>query len=409
MVVDAGRPSQKTQKTRKGKKAWRKNIDLDQIEQDIEDKNEQEIVLGVTNEPIFTVDRKGSDEGLTNDMKKERKLKSHEILHARSAVPPVVAQHKKKDHPKTKTKVKDVKGILERAGFTDKSTSSAQLERDGILKSGEASDLWGSAPAEPEAPAHRMPIRPNPVPAAVRKPAGPEPPIPGSVAIELPSAGISYNPALEDWKATILEAHKKLEKEEEKRIQAEEERARIEAIIAETESKLNEGANDESDSSDQEEEEEEAQKTDQKRTSLSVNPPVELKRKTRTQRNRERRHKQWLYDLKQLKEKRRFMQSLIDQNKAKNQMDNTETQKQPRAAKRKLKAHSAYPVMEEPLAIKLSDELDDSLRRLKPEGSLLKERMKSFQARGLVEARVPVKKRKSRHKMVEKHSFRHFQ
>lgn len=405
MAMDTGRPSQKTQKSRKGKRAWRKNIDLDQIEQDIDDKNEQEIVLGVTNEPIFTVDRKGSEEGLTNDMKKERRLKSHEILHARSAVPPVIAHHKKKDHPKAKTKVKDVKGILERAGFTDKSTTSAQLERDGLLKSGEPTDLWGAS-SEPETPAAPVPARPTPVPAAVRKPAAPEPPIPGSVAVEVPSAGISYNPALEDWKATILEAHKKLEKEEEKRIQAEEERARIEAIIAETEYKLNEDGNDESDES--EEENEDTADNDQKSTSLSVNPPVQLKRKTRTQRNRERRHKQWLYDLKQLKEKRRFMQSLIDQNKTKGQDDEV-TPKEPRAPKRKLKAHSAYPVMEEPLAVKLSDELDDSLRRLKPEGSLLKDRMRSFQSRGLVEARVPVKKRKSRHKMVEKHSFRHFQ
>lgn len=43
---DIGAPSQKTQPTRKGKKAWRKNVDIADIEQAIEGFREEERVTG---------------------------------------------------------------------------------------------------------------------------------------------------------------------------------------------------------------------------------------------------------------------------------------------------------------------------------------------------------------------------
>ena len=39
----------------------------------------------------------------------------------------------------------------------------------------------------------------------------------------------------------------------------------------------------------------------------------------------------------------------------------------------------------------------------------MKERVRSLQARGIIDARVPVKKPKSRTKMVEKHSYKYFE
>ncbi|XP_006037008.1 ribosome biogenesis protein NOP53 [Alligator sinensis] len=59
------------------------------------------------------------------------------------------------------------------------------------------------------------------------------------------------------------------------------------------------------------------------------------------------------------------------------------------------------------LQVQLSDELPESLRVLKPEGSLLRDRFKSLQKRNLIEPRERAKfKRKYRLKYVEKRAFR---
>uniref|UniRef100_A0AC11BM94 NOP53 ribosome biogenesis factor n=1 Tax=Ovis aries TaxID=9940 RepID=A0AC11BM94_SHEEP len=57
--------------------------------------------------------------------------------------------------------------------------------------------------------------------------------------------------------------------------------------------------------------------------------------------------------------------------------------------------------------VQLSSELSDSLRTLKPEGNILRDRFKSFQRRNLIEPRERAKfKRKYKVKLVEKRAFR---
>uniref|UniRef100_A0A667Y4A6 Ribosome biogenesis protein NOP53 n=1 Tax=Myripristis murdjan TaxID=586833 RepID=A0A667Y4A6_9TELE len=59
------------------------------------------------------------------------------------------------------------------------------------------------------------------------------------------------------------------------------------------------------------------------------------------------------------------------------------------------------------LEVQLSDELASSLRQLKPEGSILKDRFKSLQKRNLIEPRERAKfKRRHKLKYVEKRAFR---
>ena len=41
-----GAPAQRTQGSRKGKKAWRKNVDLDEVEQGLEEVREEERQFG---------------------------------------------------------------------------------------------------------------------------------------------------------------------------------------------------------------------------------------------------------------------------------------------------------------------------------------------------------------------------
>jgi nucleolar protein 53 len=61
------------------------------------------------------------------------------------------------------------------------------------------------------------------------------------------------------------------------------------------------------------------------------------------------------------------------------------------------------------LELVLPDELQDSLRRLKPEGNLLKDRYRSMLVRGKVEARrhLPFR-RQAKRKMTEKWTFKDF-
>lgn len=44
--IDAGAPSQRNQPTRKGKRAWRKNVDIQDIEAGLEGLREEEITTG---------------------------------------------------------------------------------------------------------------------------------------------------------------------------------------------------------------------------------------------------------------------------------------------------------------------------------------------------------------------------
>ncbi|XP_076987426.1 ribosome biogenesis protein NOP53 [Tamandua tetradactyla] len=60
--------------------------------------------------------------------------------------------------------------------------------------------------------------------------------------------------------------------------------------------------------------------------------------------------------------------------------------------------------------VQLSSELSDSLRTLKPEGNILRDRFKSFQRRNMIEPRERAKfKRKYKVKLVEKRAFRAIQ
>ena len=61
------------------------------------------------------------------------------------------------------------------------------------------------------------------------------------------------------------------------------------------------------------------------------------------------------------------------------------------------------------MELQLPDELTDSLRRLKPEGNLLKERFRSLMERGILETRImPVVAKKKKLTFTEKWSYKDF-
>ncbi len=69
-----------------------------------------------------------------------------------------------------------------------------------------------------------------------------------------------------------------------------------------------------------------------------------------------------------------------------------------------------WAVPEAPLELVLTDELQDSLRLLKPEGNLLKDRFRNMMVQGRVEARRPIQQPKKKNvKTTEKWTHKDWQ
>jgi len=67
-------------------------------------------------------------------------------------------------------------------------------------------------------------------------------------------------------------------------------------------------------------------------------------------------------------------------------------------------------IPEAPLEVVLPDELRDSLRLLKPEGNLLKDRFRSMMVRGKLESRRPVAySKQKKYTVSEKWSYKDWQ
>lgn len=82
------RPATYKQSSRKGKKAWRKNIDVEDIERNLQEQAQNEINYGVKNvenlkdESLFELDTEGDDrlEKLTKKSQHGKVTKSKDIL-----------------------------------------------------------------------------------------------------------------------------------------------------------------------------------------------------------------------------------------------------------------------------------------------------------------------------------------
>lgn len=241
---------------------------------------------------------------------------------------------------------------------------------------------------------------------------------------DLPVAGISYNPA--------VEAHTKLieaaVEEERKRIAAEEREAERLRLLGEvvaarraTEPELSEthvdgmavgrGDGVDSDSSSDEEDDEPA----------VVKKPT--KRKTQAQRNKAKRAKELAQQQKEEARRRKLERSIpgaksisktvearqkaIEEARRLRQLAKD---KRERSALRGGEKIGKFKVPEQAVPVQLGEDLAESLRQVKPEGNLFKDRFLALQRRALVEPRVPhlPKKRSLKVKEYEKHAYKRF-
>lgn len=371
--------------SRKTKRAWVKNIDLKDIEDTLEQNRDKQRLFGTDED--FVIDESASD------LKSVKKLKSSEILTNKSKIPALAVERNKR--PKSK----NITRLMKISGRIDNSTSMASIDKNGLLNV-KSEDIWD----EPEEIVEEYPIHlpESKSKTKINRPATiSRAPIALDYQINEIHEGKSYNPSLESWKSLINEEFGAEHIKELNRQQLIEKQEMLARLIAEQDEEsdddndeLNDELNDNNDTND---------------FKLSINKPTVTKKKTKTQRNREIRHQkrqELEFKLKALKRQITEISQLdLDEIKEK---DESKVEKKAKITKKPTKLYK-YNVMEAPLEVKLSNELNSNLKNVKAEGNLFYSNMIKLQSKGLIEARVPVaKKSKYKPKITEKWTYKDF-
>ncbi|GMG37100.1 unnamed protein product [Ambrosiozyma monospora] len=240
MSSDIQRPATRSQPSRKSKRSWRKNIDLDEIEQGLELHREELITHGdtlenVKSDDLFFIDDE-EDQKITKKMKKDnvKVLKSTEILNATSKIPALQTERSQKKKNKNKIQgvdKKQIQKLMRLAGRVQGvNTTQALVEQQGIVTT-KAYDVWsdgddsktkssskGNKKSKPEVPEILKKFSGiSYTPATVMPSTLKEAPIKIREVEKMPHEGKSYNPSFDSWKNLInLEFSKELPKEEQR-------------------------------------------------------------------------------------------------------------------------------------------------------------------------------------------------
>lgn len=421
-------PATYKQPSRKGKKAWRKNVDVTDVTKGLDELNEEIIKGGVIAEKpsdaLFILDTAG-DASLAkkHPRRTSKPLKADEIIAARNSAIPAVSMRKR---PGDKTS----DGILptkrtRREYVTVKELSRLRSIADGHHEStveiADASyDPWTIVP-EPvtsDVVKDKRDDKKKAPKSLTEKPisllaSGKQLP-----AVLKPTGDYSYNPKFEDYEARYteecnkaVEAEKKrLDQEEADRLKAEAAaRSAAEAEAAEARAELSEW-------------EEDSEWEGFQSGGEELRPTVKKqKRKTKADRNRIHRRKDEERRLRH-EAKTKIRKEQLERIKqialevaardeasalAKAEESDSSTASNDEVLRRKQLGKLRLP--EKDLELVLPDELQDSLRLLKPEGNLLKDRYRSLLVRGRMESRrrIPFKKQ-AKSTITEKWSYKDF-
>jgi nucleolar protein 53 len=220
-------------------------------------------------------------------------------------------------------------------------------------------------------------------------------------AVPKPEAGKSYNPTFDDWNAVLEREGSKAVQAEQNRLAEErrdvENQARIEKAQAEEE-RANESA------WESEWESEWEGILSEGEPSEDVLKKKRPERKTKAERNKIMRRKEeerkQVWEIKQRKREAQVAQAkallqavrekemaIAKKMNVESDADDSTDGEQPQLRRRKI-GPSRANIPEAPLEVVLADELQDSLRRLKPEGNLLTDRFRTMILRGKVETRA---------------------
>lgn len=456
------RPSTYKQSSRKGKNAWRKNIDIEDVEAKIQEQAENEVNYGVKNvdslknESLFELDDEG-DANLSKIVKKTKHgkvTKSQDILNKinQQSKVPSLNTYNKKSNKKDKIQgvdKKQLKKLLQLAGKSLKGDdkSNAHLERRGGLVKGAKKDLWADEGSETKlanpsevilnlkqsqfdsiknlpknllsdslvsfSKATVKPVTMSQAPIEVAK-------IEDAALIE----GKSYNPDMTKWEALFQKEYLTEKEKDDKRKLVEEYKLKIQYLMDTLDDKeIADSSDDEEEEQDEEENQEDGENDEKYK--LSINPVVQNKKKNRVQRNKERRHRERMEleeEIKDVKNKLKHMENILileeqqQQETEKTATADEEMKKLPstfelieKRVQKKRKLGTKTQIMEPMLEIKFKDEISGSLRKLKPEGSLLYDSMLELQSKGIVETRGVYRKgRKPKRKVTDKWTYKDF-
>ncbi|KAI8324600.1 P60-like protein [Martensiomyces pterosporus] len=448
-------PEKKVQGGRKGKKAWRKNIDLEDVEDGLEELREEERQGGAAiqerkNADLFTVDVAG-DSKTKASLVKKKKLRLDEILGRRSKVDvPVIgskmseAKRKRKANHETKMRLKKVTGFVE----------GRRVGAEGIKAASITGryDVWNSPPPAPTPVAKHAAetVGRNTSRGVVsRKKLAHLAALP---AVEVAHPGASYRPdqkhhrdliekASADYASVVRKQEKHnhiarfrgiseyeslleraeiiaqdLEEQEKKKSENEGKKKRDDDS---DDSNSDESGDDEDDAGDSEVDDDktivDGEKSEEEESAQTKATP----RKTRVDRNRERRSSQRRTEELEAKRAKEHLRQLdmakrinrqVDRLMEKNEQSAERKRKLAREkASRPLKKIGKNKVPEIPEAVKLAEELPGSLRDLKPEANGFSEVYNSFVKRNFIEPRRRVPPRRVRKvKTTEKWSYKDF-
>ncbi|KAJ7678262.1 ribosome biogenesis protein Nop53/GLTSCR2 [Mycena polygramma] len=427
-----GAPSQHNQSSRKGKKAWRKNVDIQEVEAGIEELRAEERATGTflhkqQDDQLFVVDVKGDDKIRSVLPKyKASELTSTKILAQRSAVPAVVSRTtgKKRKSPlsyEDKTRLLRISKRPRKGPFntvvdpTEFGAGSASLELSEAVKSSGAYDPWAAVEEVEEIKDGLETVQPKKVKVPVHGHPRDKIEVP---AILEPHQGTSYNPPADAHQELILKAAEMEEKRVEKAAKLAETKTKIDSATVDPAGEIlgvPSGMKlDVPTAMDQDEE---------VPVASEVIPKKMPERKTRAQRNKaakilvqkralaeKARKKNEVSIINSFKLLRRTANKTLSAREQAHALRRVELQEKLKRglAGQKLGKHK---VPEEEMDVQLGEDLSESLRALKPEGNLFRDRFTSLQQRALIEPRVPVLPKRRRNRIIEyeKHAWKRFE
>uniref|UniRef100_A0A2K5JSZ4 Ribosome biogenesis protein NOP53 n=1 Tax=Colobus angolensis palliatus TaxID=336983 RepID=A0A2K5JSZ4_COLAP len=398
---------------RNKKRGWRRlaqeplGLEVDQFLEDVrlQERTSGGLLSEAPNEKLFFVDTGSKEKGLT---KKRTKVQKKSLLLKKPLRVDLILENT--------SKVPAPKDVLAHQVPNAKKLRRKEQLWEKLAKQGEMPREVRRAQARLlNPPAARTKPGPQRPPRLYTKPSQ-------APAVEVAPAGASYNPSFEDHQTLLSAAHEvelQRQKEAEKlerqlALPATEQAATQESTFQE----LCEGLLEESDG-----EGEPGQGEGPEAGDAEVCPtPARLaatEKKTEQQRRREKAARRLRVQQAALRAARLQHQELFRLRGIKAQValrlaELARRQRQ-RQARREAEADKPRRLgrlkyQAPDIDVQLSSELTDSLRTLKPEGNILRDRFKSFQRRNMIEPRERAKfKRKYKVKLVEKRAFREIQ
>lgn len=428
-------PATYRQSSRKGKKAWRKNVDITDIQSGLDTVRDEIVATGGViaeklSDELFATDVIGDVE-LVKRSRATKLLKCDEILAQRSPVVGLNGRKKRKGDEGSLNAAPTSSKRYKRGGYIPyKEVQRLRAVADNVNGAVEVEepsathDPWAETETTPDSRLDYLDkTRPKKEPTTIKH-------APNSLAangktvpsVRKPEAGKSYNPLVGDWAAL-------LEREGAAAVEAEKARLRSEADLAEKEAR----AAAEAAKVEQQEREELAtdyesawesewegfqsgtecneiftqkpqrRKTAAERNKIKARKEREaLERRVRKERERAAQEKRIGQIAREMsaRDKARGIRSRVSLvRSASSDSSESDDGVEPALQKRRF---GKLPIPEAPLEVVLPDELPDSLRRLRPEGNLLTDRYRTL----LVNGKLEVRKRRDKEQYKLARKFR---